>query len=403
MRQSSNHKVPTIPPESVWAEGIHIDYGDGYPNPTFNKHTGQSEVHNSSPRAVPLQANDYAFEGRFLEQDRDNSDRFEFINFEESNFDASGLTDDDSEEDEFDESANELDFRLDNRHATCDHDFIDDDYESFADELTQSLFPEFDESSKTPGRRENTRARKGHEIQRRVKQQMEQRLAKIVRAANSTDYFSKLTKILDGAVSSLAAARLPSLLQTHLQMVRSLISRYANRGLEESAVLEDVIDIYFQENALEENTKGWENQRPENPSLLSPLLVGLATRIVLKPRLSTEDVSPAIAKKLSGAITQSIQRLATTKQLKALPGLSASVGHIFLRDRHPISQLPQQFYRAAVKVTKSPQLYQRLCSFRLPQPAVPPTGQPTGKGADMPQRLRLNGPVEIFIRHLGEN
>lgn len=403
MRQSSNHKVPTIPQNSTQNQPFSTEerLSTDYWNDSFlNEHSN----HLNNRVAGEPQFGGHAFEEDSLDKDRFQGDRFEFVNFKENNFESDDLETDGFESDGFEsdgfetngfeETVNELDFHPGNRSASYSHDVTDDDLESFADDLTESLFSEFEEGRKTPGRPRGISTAKEHNIQRRVKHQLGQRLAKIVSAGSSADYFSQLIKILNEAVSALALARSPSKLQGQFQLLRSLIKRYATHGLEELDVLEDVIEIYLPEN----------NERWESLGDLSSLLVGLATRIVLKPRLQAEEINPAIVQKLSGAIAQSLNRLATNRQLKALPGLAASIGHISMRDHHPANQLPQQFYRAAAKVANSPQLYQRLCSFRLPPTATQLPIQPgQAQGPDMPQRLRLNGPVEIFIRYLGEN
>jgi hypothetical protein len=189
-----------------------------------------------------------------------------------------------------------------------------------------------------------------------------------------------------------------------LQMLRSLIQRYADRGFTENDVLEDIVDIFSQDTS-------------DYMADLSPIVTGLAVRLMLKPRLKEISLkasslkefslkkiscSPALVETLSAVTEEVVKQLAARGQLKALPGLAASVGYVSVRDHHRANRLPQQLYQAATKVTQDPQLYQRLCAFHSDRAAASQPVTDPSVTEEMPQRLRINGPVEILIQHLGE-
>ena len=215
-----------------------------------------------------------------------------------------------------------------------------------------------------------------------IKRQLEVGFLKAVMAGGADDYFKAIRQVLTQATAALPSdGRSPSILQVQLSAIALLIKRYAACGLDEQAALADVIALHGQFNS----------------AALVPVLSGLATRLLLRPHLDNGVLSPPVVQRLFGAIAESVKMLSVRRQLKALPGLIARLSQLPVQDRHAIAQLSQQLDSATLRTTQNPQLYQRLCQYADQQTAQK-AAQPNQNAA--PQRLRINGPVEIFFRPL---
>lgn len=425
MQQSSNHKAPTLSleegnwspfsqilystrdlpssqanvnqtarplnPEKLSRENSQQPRQDAYPNGNANLEVDYWQGVFSNDEPVPL--NHYP--------DDHQNDGIP----EESIFRESSFVDDDLEEVDFEISTPSF-------GTAGDHDFEDNDFDSdqvidryIEQELEQyrprssravkqrefnvsldDLF-EYDDNNWEGRSNSNGTQRKrlqgdanGETYSKcSVKRQLEQGLIRALEATNASDYLNLLTSVFSHSLRAFSEVSGPSAgaLQAQLTTLKLLAKRYGDQGFNEQAMLEDTVEIYLQTASTD----------------LLPVVTGLVVRVLLKPQLKQGRLNPSLLKRMFSIVGESVKMLASRHQLKALPGLMTRVRQLCRKRQLPIHKLPQLLHQLTTQVTQNPQLYQKLCHIGLDKTVVQEEN-------DTSQRLRINGPVEIFIKRL---
>lgn len=346
MRQTSNHRIPTVPPGYVWAPtAIDLDPRDEANDPPStprNDSTHQEQAPRLSNRASPTQKSHEApFQEAFpqeitnLSTDYWNDTYLEDLFGQENSEPDLGKTisptdntqnhrrnkrdsreasqhtrdriedliEDDSETENLDGfQVDGFDEDLDNLFddEPDDVDFNWDDFETCRRETRKiSRQPRHHRRAPSPrqfgqGPTERHLPRSPDSSQGANERGLEpvfeqafpkafqQALSKIAATPKTSTYFSQVSELLDRAISRLVRARISSVLPSQLHMLRSLIGRYAAKGFDELDVLEDIVDL------VNKDTLSHIGQ-------LSPLLAGLSARVVLQPRVRWR--SPSVSKR----------------------------------------------------------------------------------------------------------
>jgi len=417
MQPSLNHKVPTFSLDfgEAWSPFDHVLYSAGDPSsPSSNSQqvarsldpgeSTRSELRRHKPSTHP---NNNATLEDYRQDPYDQSEPNGFSsNFDRAFFDEE-LTEADahpkyrSEQTERDRlEFNPTDSEFDGYEAEdFESDHLVDRY------IEQELEPYSSRSSKRAGRSRFEQAydndlealdedwnietyanhgppragvtSKSSQVKRPLKRLLEQGQIQSLEATSSAEYLQRLSQVLRQAIAALAerSSRSPSALQSQLVLLQLLVQRYGDRGLSEQAVFEDAVKLYAQ----------------TSPAELRPLVTGLTVRLLLKSQLEKGSPPTALHQQLLSAIGDLVKVLVQRRQVKALPGLVARVGQRARQEQRPAHQLPQLLHQAIAQMGQSPALYQRLCHF---------SGEkaPAQVSSATAQGLRVDGPVEIFIR-----
>ncbi|MDX2097636.1 MAG: hypothetical protein SFW36_07650 [Leptolyngbyaceae cyanobacterium bins.59] len=129
----------------------------------------------------------------------------------------------------------------------------------------------------------------------------------------------------------------------------------------------------------------------------APIIAGLTIRTIM-PRAAR--LNRTTRRQLVQSVRRSAQTLSRqqgARSIRAIPRVIQAVERTAQRRRIPARQLPQAVRQATASVARNPRLVSRLA--RATQHASSVTRRySAGFSSEMPQRLVINGPVEILIR-----
>jgi hypothetical protein len=181
------------------------------------------------------------------------------------------------------------------------------------------------------------------------------------------------------------AGRAANPLASILGQVAPLLQQYAAQGFDELDALEDLADLFADEELDE----------------ALPVLAGMAARTMVRPALRRAALSSPLRRQIVRSTTQVARNLVRRQgpaALRALPRIAQSVGQTAARRRLSPSRLPQAIRKTGARVAAQPRLVGQLSR---PAPGMRRTSVRPGPGrGGLPQRLRLQGPVEIMITRL---
>ena len=233
---------------------------------------------------------------------------------------------------------------------------------------------------------------------------IEKQLADILKAENSFDYFAKLIILIDslrlrfqGASGTrerplkrervnrndrhLSSQRRFSryLLESQLRQLRLLVNCYQKRGLSEANLLEDVIPVF----------------KEADSRYLSVVAAGLATRVLIRPRLNLADCvsTKASVLKLITAVHKVILLLVEEDILATLPGLIRTVSERADRESRECEVLPKMLYQTARRAADSSRFRQQLMASASRHEKPLSMDDNT-----MPKKVKINVPIEIFFQ-----
>jgi hypothetical protein len=181
------------------------------------------------------------------------------------------------------------------------------------------------------------------------------------------------------------AGRAANPLASILGQVAPLLQQYAAQGFDELDALEDLADLFADEELDE----------------ALPVIAGIAARTMVRPVLRRAALSSPLRRQIVHSTTQVARNLVRRQgpaALRALPRIAQSVGQTAARRRLSPSRLPQAIRQTGARVAAQPRLVGQLSR---PAPGMRRTSVRPGRGrGGLPQRLRLQGPVEIMITRL---
>jgi hypothetical protein len=181
------------------------------------------------------------------------------------------------------------------------------------------------------------------------------------------------------------AGRAANPLASILGQVAPLLQQYAAQGFDELDALEDLADLFADEELDE----------------ALPVLAGMAARTMVRPVLRRAALSSPLRRQIVHSTTQVARNLVRRQgsaALRALPRIAQSVGQTAARRRLSPSRLPQAIRQTGARVAAQPRLVRQLSR---PAPGMRRTSVRPGPGrGGLPRRLRLQGPVEIMITRL---
>jgi hypothetical protein len=183
------------------------------------------------------------------------------------------------------------------------------------------------------------------------------------------------------------AGRAANPLASILGQIAPLLQQYAAQGFDEWDALEDLADLFADEELDE----------------ALPVLAGMAARTMVRPLLSrtATSLSRPIRRQIVRSTTQVAQNLIRRQgpaAVRALPRVAQSVGQTAARRRLPPSRLPRAIQQTGARVTAQPSLVRQLSRPASGMRRTPL--RPASRRGGVPQRLRLRGPVEITITRL---
>lgn len=207
------------------------------------------------------------------------------------------------------------------------------------------------------------------------------------RAAQTAGRVAGQVQRVAGQVQRVAgrAGRAANPLASILGQVAPLLQQYAAQGFDELDALEDLADLFADEELDE----------------ALPVLAGIAARTMVRPVLRRAALSSPLRRQIVHSTTQVARNLVRRQgpaALRALPRIAQSVGQTAARRRLSPSRLPQAIRQTGARVAAQPRLVGQLSR---PAPGMRRTSVRPGLGrGGLPQRLRLQGPVEIMITRL---
>jgi hypothetical protein len=163
------------------------------------------------------------------------------------------------------------------------------------------------------------------------------------------------------------------------------LGQYLNEGFDEFDALEDLADLYAEEELDE----------------ALPVLAGVAARALVRPlvRRATGQIGLGVRRQIvrsAGQAARTLARRVGPRSVRALPQIVRSIGRSAARSRMPPAAIGPAIRRVASRVVQRPGLIRRMAA-----PSQRRIGMGariiTTDGGRIPRRLVLRGPVEITI------
>jgi ABC-type transporter Mla subunit MlaD len=205
------------------------------------------------------------------------------------------------------------------------------------------------------------------------------------RAAQTVGRVAGQARRVAGQVQQVAgrAARARRPAANLLQQLMPLLQQYAAQGFDELDALEDLADLFAEEEMDE----------------ALPVIGAIAARAAVRPLLRTAAarLSRPLRQQLVRSGTQAARTLARRQgaaAVRALSPIARQVGRTAVRRRLGVRSLPAALRSTTARVAARPTMVQRLSR---PVRRGGLRQRRFGRGGDVPRRLVLRGPVEIRI------